>query len=538
MPTTTSQLFDFLEEHQPFVLERHEIASAAFTDLRYSVRSIIVSLAESDDFDATEMSQRLRSILSQWLTVPTPFDEAIVTAITELGEAEEVEGRWGRDTGSHYTDACMNAQELSSVESPVRAKLAELISNLHGTGSSYRIFCDRRIAKDHFESLGSEYGCPALDAATFIHSVAQYRELEPFDCLIKMGPLRSRGWGSVPDAVITAPRFGKLIQVAWSGCGNESDFGYDPTSAVSNCDGTQGGESGVPDGSSSAIKLRWEVQETQSRDNTIGRMGSIPDVDEFEVFAQLATPYETQAATLVQVDEGHGVLYPPHSRALGFDPDAGDIQYRLPGETLVAGMFLIIPVVDDTRLGGLQAEDGRFSPIWKEALSSEYSRDPSGLTTRLRNADLKLVHLRSCIERWCMPATTVIHAPQMIRHFEILIKTLGIDFDHGDHRLSPKAAWWQYAWDEIRRSRGEAIHSGFQEQQNVDEELLIELQTLRSEMLSRLDCPAFALPIPEDATVAGVFKFYRILSVEEGLQAPRSEMRVLFDLEGLDQWRI
>jgi len=43
-----------------------------------------------------------------------------------------------------------------------------------------------------------------------------------------VGPLRSKGWGSAPDAILSAPRFARLIQIVWSGCGDEEDFGYDP----------------------------------------------------------------------------------------------------------------------------------------------------------------------------------------------------------------------------------------------------------------------------------------------------------------------
>jgi len=536
MPTTTSQLFDFLDEHQSFALERHEIASAAFTDLRFSVRSIVMSLSQSDDLDASENIGRLRVVLSEWLTVPVRFDDAMSRALREMGEPAEVEARWGQDIRVHYEDALASADELIAVENPLRAKLAELIRHASSTGHSLRIFCHRR-AREHFESLQSDYENLSLGQDAFVHSVAQYRELEPFNWLLKVGPLRSRGWGAAPDALITAPRFDTLVQVVWSGCSNEAGFGYDPAISQSHDASNDVAGSSNPGTSISGGGVRWKEQKTQSRDSTIGRRGPVPDVDDLEVFTQLRKPSDTQAATLVQVDESHGILYPPHSTVLGLDPATCHAQMYLPGETLTEGMFLILPVVDDLHLAGLQAEDGRFSNTWKTKLESEYSNDPEGLVTRLRNAGLRLAGLHPCIRHWCRSATTVIHAPQQKRHFEILIGVLGIGFVAHEQRMARRAAWWQYAWDEIRRARGEAIQTGMQEQQIVDQQLLEALGSLTDDIRAELDRPAFELTIPDSVAVVGVFKFYRVITIETGLTVPRNELRMLCELERIDQWR-
>lgn len=536
MPTTASQLFDFLDEHQSFVMERYEIASAAFGDLRHSIRSIVMNLSQSDDLDASEHIGRMRAVLSEWLTVPVRFDDAMSRALREMGKPADVEARWGRDIRAHYQESLASADELIAVENPLRAKLAELIRHASSTGTSLRIFCHRR-AREHFESLQSDYENLSLGQDVFVHSVAQYRELEPFSRLLKVGPLRSRGWGAAPDALVTAPRFDTLVQVVWSGCSNEAGFGYDPAISqshnVSN-DVAGGSNSGTR---TSGGGVSWKERRTHSHDSTIGRRGPVPDVDDLEVFTQLRKPSDTQAATLVQVDERHGILYPPHSTVLGLDPGTCHAQMYLPGETLTEGMFIVLPVVDDLHLAGLQAEDGRFSNIWKTKLESEYSNDPEGLVTRLRNAGLRLAGLHPCIRHWCRSATTVIHAPQQKRHFEILIGVLGIGFDAHEQRMARRAAWWQYAWDEIRRARGEAIQTGMQEQQIVDQQLLEALEDLAGDIRGNIDQPAFALMIPDSVLVGGVFKFYRVITIETGLTVPRNELRMLCELERIDQWR-
>lgn len=537
MPVTASRLFDFLEKHPSCSIERYEIASAAFGDLRRSLRFMIVNLAESEEWDAKEISNRLRSLLSEWLTVPVRFDNTVLLALREMGGPANVESRWGRDIRSNYDDACRTAQELMELENPVRDTLADVIRTLRKKGRSFRIFCLKRSRK-HFEYLFPASGEAAFPENVFIHSVAEYREAELFDVLLKVGPLRSQGWGYAPDALLTAPRFDTLLQVVWSGCGDEPGFGYDPVSALLHAGDMAPDISAIADRYGSSLQLQWKVQETRSRDNTIGRHDDLPDINEFEVFSKLAQPADMQRATLVQVDDEHGILYPPHSRVLGGDAVTNSIGYCLPGETLLAGMFLILPVVNDARLAGLQAEDGTFSSIWKAKLKAEYQCDPAALANRLRDAGLRLLYLQGRIEHWCRPPSTIIQAPQSMHHFEILIKVLGLDFAPNEPAQRPRAAWWQFAWDEVRRARGKAIQTGFQEQQIVDEQMLATLRALNGDIRANVGQRTFQLAIPPTQAIHGVFKFYRVLAVEEGFLAPPGELRMLCELSRIDQWRI
>ncbi len=529
MPVTASRLFDFFVERPVCSIERREIVSATFGDLRRSLRFMIVALTEGGDWEAKEIADQLRSVISKWLTVPVRFDDAVLRVLREMGEPFAIEARWGRDIRSHFDDAWRTSQELMVRQNLVRAVLSQEIQTLREKGREFRIFCHRQ-SRESFESLHGEFGIAAITENAFIHSVAEYREAEPFDVLLKVGPLRPRGWGSAPDALLTAPRFKTLIQVVWSGCGDEPGFGYDPVAPP------------IPEGGGQCETnrdhhIKWAVSETRLRDSSISAHGDLPDVNEFELFTRLAQPVDLQRATLLQVDEVHGILYPPHSRVLSFDDGPQAIGYRLPGETLQEGMYLILPVVDDLRLAGLQAEEGRFSRLWKERLNAEFRRDPAGLVKRLQDAGLKLLHLRSRIEHWCLAPSTVIHAPQKMRHFEMLIKVLGLDFDASQHAHRRRAAWWQFAWDEVRRARGEAIQTGFQEQQIIDKQLLLALPALHTEIRTNLGQQSFQLAIPPTQTLRGVFRFYKVLAVEEGFQAPQGELKMLCELSRIDQWR-
>jgi len=98
--------------------------------------------------------------------------------------------------------------------------------------------------------------------------------------------------------------------------------------------------------------------------------------------------------------------------------------------------------------------------------------------------------------------------------------------------------WWQCAWNEIRHARGEAIQTGRNEQDLIDEELLCNLNDLLSDIscLSKTN-NAFCLPIPDGRSLRGIFRFFKVCSVEEGFLAPDAELKLVRELNMIEQWR-
>src|ERR1039458_10334936 len=228
MPVTASHIFDFLAKLPGVSTERIEIASPAFSMLRRGLRSVITRLREEYlGFEANETANSLRSGLLEWLTVPVPFDGTMLETVKTLGDPAMVGNRWGNDVRVAYEMACQGAQAVQLEENPVRTRLREVIRDLRARGKTFRIYSHRR-ARPYFQSLFIESGVVPLSESDFLSSIRAYREAEPFDTIIKVGPLRSWGWGSAPDAIMSAPRFNNLVQVVWSGTADEPGFGYDP----------------------------------------------------------------------------------------------------------------------------------------------------------------------------------------------------------------------------------------------------------------------------------------------------------------------
>jgi hypothetical protein len=192
MPTTTSEIFEFLDRQSRFVVERHEISSTAFGAMRHGMRTVFMKLRESGDQDAEEAADRLRNLLSEWLTVPVPFDGAILGALKNFGSPVEVGVRWGSDIRTNYETALRGAQKLQEVENPARTCLRHQIRDLRKTGRTLKIYC-HRTARPHFDSLLASDERP-LGSDDFLHSVRDYRDSPIFDIMIKVGPLRSWGW--------------------------------------------------------------------------------------------------------------------------------------------------------------------------------------------------------------------------------------------------------------------------------------------------------------------------------------------------------
>ena len=527
MPVTASEIFHFIQRHPEFKINRCEIDSLEFGLLRRCVRQIVARLKESGDPEATDLSDSLRTLLSGWLTVPIKFDEPTFAQLSRtVGSIQTATARWGGDIGDLYRKAMKCADELAGRPNPLRERLREVIAEAKSSNLVCRIYCHRAAA---------EYFLEFADAQELLHSAASYRDASPFDLMIKVGPLRSRGWGSAPDAILSAPRYSTLAQLVWAGCSDEEGFGYDPAVAVApNAAGQEG--------------IRTS---TQKRVVTVSREGSgqshEPDAgetsDEFQLFREMLQPRDLRRATLVQISDESGILYPPLSRVISFDVNPDEVEpvaKRLVDEDLAEGMYLVRYATFEPNGSEVHAEHGHYSRIWKAELQRQLDLGPGILLGRLKSAGIHLEGLSSALRHWVRAPTTVIHAPQKRSHFEILIYELRLEQRHVDQdRTAWRRAWWQRAWAEIAASRGVAIQAGVHGQEALEEELLKALKTMLPQIHDGVlnKGGSFSMEFPGEAGINGVAFLDRVVSIERGFEAPDGEMRVVHDIGVFEQWR-
>jgi len=516
MAVTASDVFDFLGEQGKCIISRCEIFHEQVSKLRTSMRFIIFSLSQSEESVAKQLVYTLRSVLYEMLTVPVPFDKEFLERIELLGTIDWVTARWGRDVGDRYDQAVQIAKGLSGTINPVRAELIETIKMCQLIEKRFKIFCHRAAIED-FESLATEGNLQPLGRSAFICTTTDYRDVRPADVLIKVGPLRQKGYGAVPDAILTAPRFSELVQLVWSGCNDEQGFGYDPTD-----DNARIG----------SLSRRSPVRR-------IGYGGDFPvgkvDEDEFDVLRNVVRIPDKRMATLLQIDEEHGILFPPHSQVISYCPHAVQKFQLRRNEALTAGYFIVIPITQGEDFGPNNAEHGEFSLIWKTRLLEEYRRDPEDLIFRLKLRGLNLSWLRSALRNWCREPTTVIHAPQLRPHFKILIEVLERDSELERPAGMRNTPWWEQAWVEIARSRGEAIQAGFQEQDAFIQAVIADLNEVRAEIGQLVHHGTGFVHYLPGSDVK--LRFEPVISIESGFLVPDKMLRRVVELREAEQWR-
>lgn len=542
MTLTASQMFHFLDTTTTFSLERVEFAHTEFNNLRRSLRGIIRMLNDSDEQDAKDLSDGLRMTVSEWLTSPIRFDlQTMWGVVDSMGTESHVRQRWGLDLFNLYNSAAEAALKLSEATNPLRDQLQSTIRQLIAEGVKFKIYCHRR-ARPLFEAMYQEGNRPENFSSSFLYSVRDYRESEIFDTLIKVGPLRSRGWGAVPDALLNAPRFKRIVQFVWSGCQDEPGFGSDTGIITENSDSP----SKIEATASNILvvdTITWQKSLFQHGAELRGIGAEYSDLDELREFSQQAAiSSRPRNAVLVQIDDEHGILYPRFSKVISFDPNALDsdhVALRIPGESLLEGMFLIRPLLADDNLSSLTSEQGIYSQRWKLQLQRALSGNVENLVVRLRTSGLNLIGLEHALRRWSKPQTTVIHAPQQRTHFEILLRALELGNEAIQVEKKPRVLYSKLAWNEICHSRGEAIQAGVQEHEQLENLSLAILKGLRTPIteLARENV-TFQLDIPLDSSVSGHFHIYKIQGIEEGYSAPDGEIKVIRELRQIDQWRV
>jgi hypothetical protein len=525
IPMTT--LIDFATRDGQHHIDRYEVHCADFVRFRHSVMRVITNLNDADHATAKEYADQLRSIMSNWLTSPLVFDDSFARLFEDMGQLETIRRQWGNVIHDAVGDSVEALVKLQINPNPLRMFLASQLYGLVSENVQFRIYCHHR-SRIHFESIFAELSEKQPSNDLFICSTASYRALEPSEVLVKVGPFRSKGWGAVPDALLTAPRSRSILQILWSGSKDEDGFGYDPT----NRDDSQPTEQnyGYVTTANWVSRVRFVGDNNLNGDNDYGL------IDDFSTYLQPRQADDCNRAVLIQIDNEYGVLLPPLGKVLSFDENLV-IEQRVVSESLEVGMFVVFPEISGNQNYGLQVGDGTLSKVWRSRLSERYSVDPDDLVDRLRSSGISLASLHVCIQNWCRDPTTVIHAPMQKDHFRILINELDCGFD--DKRIR-QYHWWEYAWQEVKRSRGMAIQNGHDTQQVVEQVLLVGLRMKQLELSLNVTKDVFTVGIPEqihEISIGGQYRCFRIKSIEGGFRTPDRELRMITELTRIDLWR-
>ena len=497
----------------------------------------LVSEIQDEETGDPDLANQLRRSLSEWLTVPLPFASMEASSLSELGPFETLERRWGADVATCVEQAQNALLAMHGMASPLRAAIADAIVDAEIYEMDWRIYCNR-AAVPHFLSLSEEVGCES-SRVRFVHSLSDYRKSRPFDLLIQVGPLRSRGWSAVPAALINSPRYRQLRQFVWVGSSDEAGFGEDPLLAAwaDSNSGAPMAESVNSEFGPASLSISWVSTTSGAETVPAGTPESpLSIVDELHSFAESRGTSSSCRAVMLHLQDGSGILYRAHSPVhllVGGDV----VRQPVLAEDDPTDWFLLLPDLDPVNLGTHASKDGNFSLRWKEELRRRMQFDRRELLHDLRAGGIKLRDLEVRLDNWMQPPTKVIHAPKQRRHFKILIDILEMEAREATPLMSP--GWWcQGAWNEIARSRGIAIQSGIQKQEIIDEELNGVVARMLSEICLRTaQREAFTIDIPSDQSLSGSISFLPIVAIEDGFCAPDSCLKTRSPISALEEWR-
>ena len=390
--------------------------------------------------------------------------------------AEEIMHYWTNKMSQRYTN-------------PIYTEMVELLSELRNNQSDFQILASNR-QRPHYEPLLAEL---ELVTPNIFCSPATLKYVPPFDCLITCGPFRDD-----VDAILTAPRYTRLVNVRWLGDNDVLGF---PNYMSS--------EGPIPDGDTefpADFPVRVQVRDSvssvlHSRETKLSERDE-PELrwcfDDFEsLFVRRArirrsrrssiqrpqseTPISTHEFASVQFHFVDGSYWSipfdqqnksPLVYSIDREVDDKPVKRRAPlaGELptdrdLLPGMLVVVEPAATTKLLEIANEKHvilrSHLPEWKAKLRFAVECLGSiSLQFKFQTLRFPIDNINSKIQRWMSTLEGHIDAPHDYETFSIVVGTFA-----GYPAVDA-------AWEEILQLRGAAIQDGLTRGGNIDDYLL------------------------------------------------------------------
>lgn len=537
MPPSTLRYLSTIAGATSWVIERVEVRMSGVSEYLLSLGTLIRQIQEADADDPS--LDALWVTRSRFLYSVREFHRAsLIGALEALGGKKMVGQKWGDAAAREWESAHSAGLALSGGTSALREEFGQRV-RLHEYERSQRvkIFCHRAHAPDFDVDTVPR----SIYPLHLVHSLAEYRKVDMFDVLFKVGPLHNRGLGQLPDAILIAPKFNRLVQCVWAGTHDVRDYPLQPlTSAVPRWDGGIGG--GVQEVHLSLSNgIVWK-RETE----WVGTSISVDVGPEEDLGPIHDGPLREEAADncdaiLVSLGGGFAVLLAPGGRELTYSESsvsgcrAGLRSLLDSGEV---GLWWARQSVTAPDLAALTANEGMRSLDWKHRLECVLQEAPLVLEQCLRDKGVGIEDLQARMQEWCKIGRSVITAPKTRSNFMALLRAIQ-PWDHDMFTTAKdKTRWINEAWLEVSRSRSAAINTGVVEHELIDEELVSILESgLEPSMLHRPQVPPFILYMEPGTPLDGHVDLYPILAVDAGYSCPRSKLRHLMTLEEAAKWQ-
>lgn len=502
-----------------FTIETLRVDSNLVRLIRRYIRDIYSELydAESDNSSASNLRLELFKLQSSPI-IPSPS----ILINCDLNDKERTKNRWGSDVANYSVQLERAIRLLNKTGSPLLSELvaaASLEIKNFGVGK-IKIWCHRNECELFIELF--EKNNIEISGQNFICSLSEYRAVEFFEVLIRIGPLRSQGWSKTPKVIMSAPRYKKLLQFVWDTAPDESEFFNDIVF-------TDADYLNIFTKHETTVVCHVELDDIT--DTGIGE-GIGEDVDDF-VFIS-SRPINIKRDTdcvLIEFSEEMGVLLAPRSRQFLFTRNLnnGAFIYTSAQAVEPAGYLLLHDVEADLGSNRLNYS-GKLAQLWKQSLSEMLGSQYQYLMMKMKLSGIDLENLDSAARRWVQTDEEGIGGPQSRRHFQILIEQV-LPNCLGKYK-------WRRAWEEIKDSRVKAIQDGKLENVLINEQLREALQNDIDVILNlSKDGSFFSHPVNPDSGLTGVVKFYPIHGVSSGFKSSNEKLGIISRILDLELFR-
>lgn len=514
-------------------LFQHQVWSPDFERVRSCLRELVSQIGDDESVALSESFENLRKEWWRLRYSPAELNGEFSHACEKLLGGPSRMGRlYGAQVGKIQEKLQEAALNLESHESEARHALGKELVRLIGRGTDFRVFCHRK-EKSLFETLVQDGEVRLQDR--FLHSLSDYAGAESFDSLVMFGPSRTRGWGRTPDAFVTAPKFFNRIHFVWGEASDDEEFGFDPVASMKD----------IFLGNSDSQNA-WDVNKVVHGDHIIdeGRNGSLTDALELFERKSRAQYSDSILAVLFAVGYREAIAFAPGSHVWLFDPSYEDESaiFSIPAEDVSLSsqgrLFLIdLGAIGEVDLGGPQVKNENRAHIWKTALARELNERPERLILRLRDSRIRVGHLKSALQRWIQPSSSVIRAPKLFEDFKRLLRALSNETPGSSPERTFDSQFVNEAWKEISSSRGAAVQYGAEEHHLIGKEKINILKSrLSEERTVWMSGVSYDFAIPPEFDIPGSIKFREIQQIDMDIELPRSETKIIANISRFNEW--
>ena len=537
MNTSAIRLLAKLGTSNPHVVERVEIAAPRVLEYVSGALGLIRAIREVDPDHPLLTDLRL----ARWRCLYSASEfhkDQLLDPLEAFRSKQAVRDRWGDSASRDWAMAREAGMELSEAPSVLRSMLRERLTELVvDHDQRVMMYCDRSdaVSTDVEGLLGRH-----ADEMGLLHTLGAYKACDLFNVLLKIGPLHGFGRGKLPDAVLVAPRFDRLLQFVWAGTRDAADYPLEPLVTDEPSWELLEGDSTAGQQLTLSSGVVWH--RVVERHGNLGTISWSPDEEEDweSESRQDRDSVEFCDAVLAIFPDGCAALFAPGGHELTYleHGAAGKrALLRTIGEEFTPGLWWAKQAVMAPGLAPDNASHGVLSAVWKRRLA-EALNEPVALEQRLRGRGIGIQALQHRMQEWCKTGMSVITAPKVFEDFERLLEELRPWDADPSVRAAGAARWIRSAWNEVIESRTDRIVDGVAEHELINAHLVgvIEERLDPADLRSVRYSP-FRLTIEDDDQITGHVDLYPIRDVDVGYRCPVSRLRHLMTLDEAAQWQ-